>query len=108
MKTLVIGASGQLGQDLMQAFGEDAIALTHADIDVTDGVGVSRIGREQAPQWVVNTAAYHRVDDCELNPTLSFAVNASGAVTLKTIPLLTPDDLDQATKKSVTYRAPGQ
>ena len=79
MKTLVIGSSGQLGQDLLHALGDDAVGLTHADIDVTDGVGVSRTLREQAPDWVINTAAYHRVDDCELNPTLSFAVNAVGA-----------------------------
>ena len=43
MKTLVIGASGQLGQDLMRALGDDAIGLGHGDIDVTDGVGVSRL-----------------------------------------------------------------
>ena len=79
MKTLVIGAAGQLGQDLMKAFGKDAIGLGHGDIDVTDGVGVSRVIREHAPEWVINTAAFHRVDDCELNPTLAFAVNATGA-----------------------------
>ena len=79
MRTLVIGATGQLGQDLMQAFGTDAVGLTHAEIDVTDGVAVSRILREQQPDWVINTAAFHRVDDCELNPTLAFAVNAVGA-----------------------------
>jgi uncharacterized protein with GYD domain len=39
---------------------------------------------------------------------LSLAVNASGAVTLKTVPLLTPEEVDQATKKTVNYRAPGQ
>ena len=38
---------------------------------------------------------------------LSMAVNASGAVSLKTIPLLTPEELDQAAKKKVSYRAPG-
>ena len=38
---------------------------------------------------------------------LSMAVNASGAVHLKTTPLLTPEDIDAATKKSVSYRAPG-
>ena len=79
MKTLVIGSSGQLGQDLMRTLGEQTVGLTHAEIDVTDGVGVSRIVREQRPDWVVNTAAFHRVDDCELNPTLAFAVNAVGA-----------------------------
>jgi dTDP-4-dehydrorhamnose reductase len=79
VRTLVIGASGQLGQDLMKVFGDGATGLTHGEIDVTDGIGVSRVIREHAPDWVVNTAAFHRVDDCELNPTLAFAVNATGA-----------------------------
>lgn len=79
MKTLVIGSSGQLGQDLLKILGEGATGLTHADIDVTDGIGVSRTIRRHAPDWVINTAAFHRVDDCELNPTLAFAVNATGA-----------------------------
>jgi hypothetical protein len=87
MKVLVIGAAGQLGQDLMKTFGEDAIGLGHGDIDVTDGVGVSRIVREHAPDWVINTAAFHRVDDCELNPTLAFAVNATGAAMWRAPPL---------------------
>jgi dTDP-4-dehydrorhamnose reductase len=63
----------------MSTFGEQSLGLTHTDIDVTDGVGVSHIVREQRPDWVVNTAAFHRVEDCELNPTLAFAVNAVGA-----------------------------
>src|SRR5579864_4731120 len=37
----------------------------------------------------------------------SVAINASGAVHSKTVVLLTPEDMDHATKKSVTYRAPG-
>ena len=38
---------------------------------------------------------------------LSLAANASGAVHLRTTLLLTPAELDAATKKSITYRAPG-
>jgi uncharacterized protein with GYD domain len=38
----------------------------------------------------------------------ALAINASGAVRCKTTVLLTPEEIDQATKKSVTYRAPGQ
>jgi uncharacterized protein with GYD domain len=38
---------------------------------------------------------------------LSLAVNASGAVRLSTIPLITPEEIDAATKKAVAYRAPG-
>jgi uncharacterized protein with GYD domain len=39
--------------------------------------------------------------------SLSLAVNASGAVTLELVPLITPATMDEATKKTVTYRAPG-
>ena len=38
---------------------------------------------------------------------LSLAVNASGAVRLNTIPLITPEEVDAACKKSMSYRAPG-
>lgn len=38
---------------------------------------------------------------------LSMTVNASGAVKLRTTPLITPEEVDQATKKSISYRAPG-
>ncbi len=39
---------------------------------------------------------------------LSLAVNQSGAVHLKTHVLMTPEEIDQAAKKSVDYRAPGK
>ena len=38
---------------------------------------------------------------------LSLAVNSSGAVKLKTIPLITPEEMDAAAKKQVAYRPPG-
>ena len=38
---------------------------------------------------------------------LSLAINASGAVRLQTIPLITPEEIDAASKQSVSYRAPG-
>ena len=38
----------------------------------------------------------------------SFMVNASGMVKAKTTVLLTPEEIDQATKKVVEYRPPGQ
>ena len=37
----------------------------------------------------------------------SLAINASGAVRTETVVLLTPEEIDQAAKQSVTYRAPG-
>lgn len=38
---------------------------------------------------------------------LSLAVNASGALRLSTVPLITPEEMDAASKKSVAYRPPG-
>jgi dTDP-4-dehydrorhamnose reductase len=80
LKVAVIGSTGQLGQDLLRVFGEDATRFTHQDLDVTDEESVASAVRSAKPDWVLNTAAFHRVDDCELNPTLTFAVNAVGAL----------------------------
>jgi len=38
----------------------------------------------------------------------SLAINASGAVRTRTTVLLTPEELDQASKKGVRYTPPGQ
>jgi len=39
---------------------------------------------------------------------IALTVRASGAVSLKTTVLLTPEEIDQAARKTVHYRAPGQ
>jgi len=51
--------------------------------------------------------AGRRVDHASI-AAASLAINATGAVQTTTIVLLTPEDVDQATKKKVKYRAPGQ
>jgi len=38
----------------------------------------------------------------------SLAINASGAVQAKTVVLLTPEEMDQAAKKTVAYTPPGR
>jgi uncharacterized protein with GYD domain len=38
----------------------------------------------------------------------SMAINASGLVATTVTPLLTPEEIDKAAKKSVKYRAPGK
>lgn len=38
----------------------------------------------------------------------SLAVNASGGIHAKTIVLITPEEIDAATKKAVDFRPPGQ
>ena len=49
--------------------------------------------------------------DCPDNVSIaagSLAINAAGGIQLKTTVLLTAEEMDQAAKKSVTYRPPGR
>ncbi len=77
MRIAVIGADGQLGTDLVKALsGQDVVPLYYPAFDVTQpgpaGERLAAIG----PEVVINTAAFHRVDECEDNPGAAFAVNA--------------------------------
>jgi dTDP-4-dehydrorhamnose reductase len=79
MKVLLIGANGQLGSDLVRALTDvDLIPLTHRDVDICEHVGLRETLRRLAPDVVLNTAAYHKVDECETNVELTFAVNVYG------------------------------
>ena len=64
----------------MRVFGEDATGFAHENLDVTDISSVASAIRSGKPDWVLNTAAFHRVDDCEANPASALAVNALGAL----------------------------
>jgi len=83
MRIAIIGSTGQVGTDLVsasRAAGCDVVEITHADCDVTDPSQVSRALREIGPgDAVVNTAAFHRTDECEEKPDRAMAVNALGA-----------------------------
>ena len=79
MRTLLIGSRGQLGSDLCRVWTEDLIALSHQELDVCDGDQVHTVIAKEKPDLVINTAAYHRVDECEGNAALAFEVNALGA-----------------------------
>jgi dTDP-4-dehydrorhamnose reductase len=79
MKILIIGADGQLGTDLCKAIpGNEQIPLTIKDIDITDKAGAAAVIKKYAPQIVINTAGYSRVDDCEDYEAQAFAVNTLG------------------------------
>lgn len=45
--------------------------------------------------------------DAGSSVALSLTVNATGAVRLATTPLISPEEIDAATKKTVKYKAPG-
>ena len=82
MKIAVIGANGQLGSDICVEFsshGDDVVKLTHADIEVTGIDSVSKTLNSIKPDFVINTAAMHNVEKCELDPLQSFSINGIGA-----------------------------
>ena len=85
MKVAVVGASGQLGTDLVDALrraGHEAIALGHDDLEVTEPGSVRAALEAHRPEAVLNTAAFHNMPECEEHPERAFAVNAVGAVNL--------------------------
>lgn len=81
-RVLVLGATGQLGSDVVDAFqaaGDDTVGLGHADVDVTDGAAVAEVVSGSPAGLIVNTTAYHHLDRCEEEPSTAYAVNATGA-----------------------------
>ena len=82
-KVLVTGAAGQLGGIICEEFGDDdVVALTHADLDLTDHAAVVRTVQQQEPAVIINCAAYNRVDDAEDDAVNALAVNAFGVRSL--------------------------
>jgi dTDP-4-dehydrorhamnose reductase len=79
MKIIIIGADGQLGSDLSRIIPvEMQIPLTIKDIDISQKERTIDIIKKHSPDVVINTAAYHRVDDCEDNVETAFLVNSIG------------------------------
>ena len=73
MKVLLIGANGQLGNDLMRVFraaGDDVLPFTHTQLDVCSEERVSEVIAQAMPDVVLNTAAFHKVEECEKKPVL--------------------------------------
>jgi len=83
IKVLVIGANGQLGSDIVKVFSsENVIPLTHKDVEISEGASVKNALEAYKPDLVINTAAYHRISDCEKNALKSFGINSIGTKNL--------------------------
>jgi dTDP-4-dehydrorhamnose reductase len=83
MKIAILGANGQLGSDLRKALeGHDVHPFTRVDFDVTDHAAARGALMALGPNVVLNTTAYHRVDDCETNADRAYAVNALAVLNL--------------------------
>lgn len=84
MTILIIGAGGQLGEELVGTLEDDHTVrgFTHDGLDITDGNQVQRTVHDIQPEAVVNCAAYTDVDGAEDEPGEAFAVNAVGVKSL--------------------------
>jgi len=80
MRIAIIGSNGQLGTDLVKAFKaqHEVLGFTHKDLDVSDYHSCLFL-KECNPEVIINTAAFHKTDQCEEEPLKTFSVNAIGA-----------------------------
>jgi dTDP-4-dehydrorhamnose reductase len=79
MRVLVTGAGGQLGRDVVHAFGDhDVVGCDRAALDVSDRDAVLAATLTVQPDVIVHTAAWTAVDACEDDIDRAFAVNALG------------------------------
>ncbi|MCL4215519.1 MAG: dTDP-4-dehydrorhamnose reductase [Candidatus Hydrogenedentes bacterium] len=81
MRTLILGAGGQLGRDLVHVFEQDheVAAYRHNEVDITEGGQVARLVVEARPEVVINAAGYNDVDGAEDNRDAAYLVNETGA-----------------------------
>ena len=81
MKTLILGATGLLGQALKREWaGDEVVGLGLEDVDIRNAEKVREIVEKTRPDWIVLAAAYTDVDGCESSQELAFAVNRDAAV----------------------------
>ena len=93
MRIILIGANGQLGTDLVAALAAHEVMLAvqpgtagqgdagprHVELDVSDPAQVRAAVDSFQPGLILNTAAFHRVDDIERDARLALQVNAWAA-----------------------------
>lgn len=80
-KVLIIGAHGQLGQDMKAMAASAGYAVSGVDIpdiDITDPIKTQKVIAAHAPEVIINCSAYTAVDACETHEREAFAVNSDG------------------------------
>ena len=85
MKILVTGANGQVGYCLQQQLREQGwnfVALTRAELDISDAAAVTNCVAQTRPDAIINAAAYTAVDKAEQEPALAYAINRDGPANL--------------------------
>jgi dTDP-4-dehydrorhamnose reductase len=81
MRVLVTGARGQLGTDVVRTCteaGDEVVACSRAELDLTDRDSVLAAITSTGPDVVINAGAWTAVDACESDPDRAFLTNALG------------------------------
>jgi dTDP-4-dehydrorhamnose reductase len=78
MRTAILGARGQLGQELTRLLPGDVIPLGRPQVDVARPDTIDAALAAHRPDVVFNCAAYNFVDRAEDEPHEAFAVNTLG------------------------------
>lgn len=81
---MVIGATGQLGSDLVRTFDQPGVLapLSTRDVDILDAARTRSTLEALRPTCVINTAAYNLVDRAEDDGRSAFALNADAVGSL--------------------------
>jgi len=83
VKTLILGANGMLGQELVRAFSDcDILAWDREELDVTDAEAVRAMCTSARPDVIINAVANNAVDAIEGDPSSAMAVNGAASGTL--------------------------
>lgn len=90
MKVLICGGDGQLAREfsafLKHTYPDAEVrAPSHTELDVTMPHDIQAHIKTFAPTIVINTAAYHKVDECESNIQRTFEVNTHGACAVASV-----------------------
>ena len=76
MKILLIGKTGQLGTEIINInYSFEIIAPDKKQLNILRPDTVEYWIRSYKPDVVINTAAYHNLDECELHPNTANLVN---------------------------------
>jgi len=82
MKILLTGANGQLGQSLMNlpalSGKTEWIPTDYLELDITDKLAVDSFIECNAPDYIINCAAYTAVDLAEQEPGKALLINSTG------------------------------
>jgi dTDP-4-dehydrorhamnose reductase len=80
MKVVIAGAGGQLGTELARSVpvGISTVLLRHAQCDIGDTAAVAEMMAREAPDVVINAAAYTAVDKAEAEIATAERINRDG------------------------------